>query len=266
MAALARAPGELYSLFSFIALFLFVFAQTALGIIQYDRQTLLNIRSSLRTDFNTDSRSDARGCPLATPLPLSLPTRAGGRSRRKRKRGRRTGILCRTRRRSFSPPLPRILLAKVQSLENKVDELNARIRFQRDVQSCSPRQHQTASHRPAPPPTARTGLWTPEDKSRALEVLYETINGLENVHPEAAFILVEDFNRANLKKVLPKYYQHIKFPTRGEQTLDHCYTTVKDSYKPLPRPAFCKADHTSVLLLLLCESSHFKTVLNPQTG
>ena len=58
------------------------------------------------------------------------------------------------------------------------------------------------------------------DKSRALEVLYKTINGLENVHPEAVFIVAGDFNRANLK-VLSKYYQHIKFPTLGEQTLDH---------------------------------------------
>ena len=79
--------------------------------------------------------------------------------------------------------------------------------------------------------------------------MYETINGLENIHPEAVFIVVGDFNRANLKKVLPKYYQHIKFPTRGEQTLDHCYTAIKNSYKPLPRPAFGKADHTSILLL-----------------
>ncbi|KAI4890846.1 hypothetical protein NFI96_032433 [Prochilodus magdalenae] len=55
--------------------------------------------------------------------------------------------------------------------------------------------------------------------------------------------------RANLKMVLPKYYQHIKFPTRGEQILDHCYTTLKDSYNPLPHPAFGKADHTSVLFL-----------------
>ncbi|KAI4875037.1 hypothetical protein NFI96_007081 [Prochilodus magdalenae] len=31
--------------------------------------------------------------------------------------------------------------------------------------------------------------------------------------------------------------------------LDHCYTALKDSYKPLPCPAFGKAGHTSILLL-----------------
>src|SRR4029434_4127848 len=67
------------------------------------------------------------------------------------------------------------------------------------------------------------------DKATALDELYEIINGLENVHPEAAFIVVGDFNRANMKKVLPKYYQHIDFFTRGDQTLDHCYTTFRGS-------------------------------------
>ncbi|KAI4898535.1 hypothetical protein NFI96_016281, partial [Prochilodus magdalenae] len=51
------------------------------------------------------------------------------------------------------------------------------------------------------------------DKSRALKALYETINRLENSHPEAVLIVVWDFNRANLIMVLPKYYQHINFPT-----------------------------------------------------
>ena len=66
---------------------------------------------------------------------------------------------------------------------------------------------------------------------------------------EAAFIVVGDFNRAKMKKVMPKYHQHIDFFTRGDQTLDHCYTAFRDSYKPFHRPAFGKADHTSILLL-----------------
>ncbi|XP_039458566.1 protein NLRC3-like [Oreochromis aureus] len=82
-----------------------------------------------------------------------------------------------------------------------------------------------------------------------MEELYDIITGLENKNPEAAFIVLGDFNRANMKKVLPKYYQHISFPTRGDQTFDHCYTPFKECYKPLPRPAFGKADHCSILLL-----------------
>ena len=87
------------------------------------------------------------------------------------------------------------------------------------------------------------------DKTKALDELYSTINGLEIAQPEAAFIVVGDFNRVNMRKVLPKFHQHINFPTRGDQTLDHCYSTLKDSYKPLPRPAFGKGDHIRILLL-----------------
>lgn len=51
------------------------------------------------------------------------------------------------------------------------------------------------------------------DKMKALDEWYNTINGLEIAHPEAAFIVVGDFNRANMRKGLPKYYQHINIPT-----------------------------------------------------
>lgn len=92
-----------------------------------------------------------------------------------------------------------------------------------------------------------TVVYTPHsNKFLALNELYRIVNGLENSHQEAAFIVLGDFDRTNMKKVLPKYYQHITFPTREEQTLDHCYTLFRDCYKPLPYTAFGKADHPPV--------------------
>ena len=58
-----------------------------------------------------------------------------------------------------------------------------------------------------------------------------------------------DFNHCNLKSVLPKYYQHVSCATRGNKTLDHCYSTIKGAYKSVPRPHFGKSDHSSILLL-----------------
>lgn len=84
-------------------------------------------------------------------------------------------------------------------------------------------------------------------KTQALGELYEIINGLENTHPDAAFIVLGDFNRANM--IGTKFYQHISLPTKGEQILNHCYTPFKDSYKPFLHPAFDKADHSAILLL-----------------
>ncbi|KAK1803599.1 hypothetical protein P4O66_021017 [Electrophorus voltai] len=43
---------------------------------------------------------------------------------------------------------------------------------------------------------------------------------------------------ANLKRAVPNLYQHVTFPTRGNRTLDHCYTPYKDSYKAQAHPPY----------------------------
>ncbi len=52
------------------------------------------------------------------------------------KRGKRAGVLVRLRRRPLRPPLPTILLANVQSLDNKLCELWAHISYQRETRDC----------------------------------------------------------------------------------------------------------------------------------
>ncbi|KAI3356887.1 hypothetical protein L3Q82_003344 [Scortum barcoo] len=53
-----------------------------------------------------------------------------------------------------------------------------------------------------------------------------------------------------MRKVLPRYHQHISCPTRVARThSDHVYTPYADTYKALPRSPFGKSDHASVLLL-----------------
>ncbi len=57
--------------------------------------------------------------------------------RRRKHRGRHAGIRNRLRKRAHNPPLPSILLANVRSLENKMDDLRARISFQQDIRDCN---------------------------------------------------------------------------------------------------------------------------------
>ncbi len=54
----------------------------------------------------------------------------------RRKRGKRAGVLVRLRRRPLPPQLPTILLANVQSLDNKLCELWARISYQQETRDC----------------------------------------------------------------------------------------------------------------------------------
>eukprot|EP00061_Rhincodon_typus_P008391 g30959.t1 len=53
---------------------------------------------------------------------------------------------------------------------------------------------------------------------------------------------------ANLKRVLPKY-DHISFPARGPNILDHCSTTITEAYCSFPCPYFGKSNHSAVFLL-----------------
>ncbi len=55
------------------------------------------------------------------------------RRRIKKHSGKHAGIRKRLRKRAHSPPLPSIILTNVQSLDNKMDDLRARISFQRDI-------------------------------------------------------------------------------------------------------------------------------------
>ncbi len=91
------------------------------------------------------------------------------------------------------------------------------------------------------PPQANT--------DQALKELYRNISEQETAHPDAAFVITGDFNKANFKTIAPKYFQHVTINTRGDRTLDHCYTPFRDAYKSLPHPPFGKSDHSSVLLL-----------------
>ncbi len=86
------------------------------------------------------------------------------------------------------------------------------------------------------------------DTSLALSKLHEELSGYINKHPDAASIIAGDFNKANLRKVMPNFHQHVSCPTRGPNTLDHCYTQFKNAYKARSLPAFGKSDHAAIFL------------------
>ena len=76
------------------------------------------------------------GSFFRTPRAIELISEAAPTHHRWR-RGIWSGLQVRLRRHAHHPPLPSILLINVQSLVNKVDELKARISFQRDIRDCN---------------------------------------------------------------------------------------------------------------------------------
>ncbi len=96
---------------------------------------------------------------------------------------------------------------------------------------------------------------------QALRELYRNISEEETTHPDAAFIITGDFNKANFRTIAPKYFQHITINTRGDRILDHCYSPFRDAYKSLPRPPFCKSDHSSDNTMLVGPIGRYTTGL-----
>ncbi len=300
------APLKLcfYLLFDVFLLFLFTRIMSALFI--YDKRTLLDIGHRY-TNLLQDTLSTNPSWPLE--ILRNTEENKGNLNnprRRKKHRGKHAGICNRLRERARSPPLPSILLANVQSLENKMDDLRARISFQRDIRdcnilcltekwltplvpdtavtpsdnfsvlrmdrtaeagktkgggvffminkkwcdprntsiltrSCSPHlEHLSIICRPFYLPREfssiiATAVYIPPqtDTSLALFKLHDVLSVYFNKHPDAAFIITGDFNKANIRKVMPNFHQHVSCPTRGPNTLDHCYTPFKDAYKPI---------------------------------
>ncbi len=69
----------------------------------------------------------------------------------------------------------------------------------------------------------------PVQTLNALRELYSAISEQQTNNPNGFFIIAGDFNHANLKTVLPKFYQHVNFATMGNNTLDFVYTTEKNA-------------------------------------
>ncbi len=228
------------------------------------------------------------------------------------------------RRCPLRPPLPTILLANVQSLDNKLCELHARISYQRETRDCcvicltetwmsamvpdsvieltgfsvhrSDRMEELTGKsrgggicfyinnswcdernlhsiksfcspdlelymllcRPFWLPREFTAIiitavYIPPQANtdQALKELYRNISEQETAHPDTAFVVTGEFNKANFRTIAPKYFQHITINTRGDRVLDHCYSPFQDAYKSLPHPPFGKSDHSSFCSCLL---------------
>lgn len=116
-------PTQLFSCLSL----LFLYRNT---IVRYDCQALSDIRSIVTNlDFDFNSNSVVPFTPDTIPLFYGLPKRYRRRCRRW------AGILVRPRRGENRPALPYVLLEKVQSLENKRDELRSRVTYRRDLEA-----------------------------------------------------------------------------------------------------------------------------------
>jgi hypothetical protein len=75
----------------------------------------------------------------------------------------------------------------------------------------------------------------------ALKELHWTLCKLETIYPEAAFIIAGDFNKANLRTRLLKFYQHIDCCAGNTLT----FATLPSAMHTRPSPALPSANPTT---------------------
>ncbi|KAI5607308.1 hypothetical protein C0J50_7060 [Silurus asotus] len=168
------------------------------------------------------------------------------------------------------------------SLENKLDNLRARVKFQRDIRDCNLLWFTETWLNPAVPDHAiqpaeffsvyRMDRTLDSGKSRGggvclmvnkhwcdstsiVPLSRSCSPNLELLSIKCRpFYLPREFSSVIVSAVyIPPQADtdtaHITCPTRGERTPDHCYTTLKNGYKAQSRPPFGKSDHAAIFLM-----------------
>ncbi len=136
-AACELAPLKMAFMWFFLPIFTSLFTRVTSAMIMYDKRTLLDIGQRY-TKLIQDTLCTDPAWPLEILRSTEVNKGCLNNTRRRKKHcGKCAGIRIRLRVRAHSPPLPSILLTNVQSLENKMDDLRARISFQRDIRDCN---------------------------------------------------------------------------------------------------------------------------------
>lgn len=101
-----------------------------------------------------------------------------------------------------------------------------------------------------------------------LEYLLKSMSSIEAQFPDSGVILLGDFNKLDTSRLRNnfKLKQIIKFPTRGENTLDLILTNLKDYYEtPIKLPPFGLSDHVTVKVRPLARPEIPKTKISIKT-
>ncbi|KAI3354572.1 hypothetical protein L3Q82_019076, partial [Scortum barcoo] len=169
----------------------------------------------------------------------------------------------------------------VRSLPNKMDELAALTRHQREYRECSlllftetwltaltpdtaaeldGRFHSTSYRHGGQKQGERVVSVPPSaNADAACDVLLSAVSRLQTQHPDALLLISGDFNHASPSSSLPKFTQYVTCHTRDNKTLDLFYANTKEAYHSLPLPPLGRADHNLVHLLPV-----YKTLVHRQ--
>jgi hypothetical protein len=83
----------------------------------------------------------------------------------------------------------------------------------------------------------------------ACEKLVDFMHVQEENYPDAAKVILGDFNRCKVNSHLTSFHQLVKCPTRDNAILDLFFCNVKDAYKVLTKPPLGNSDHILIHMI-----------------
>ena len=95
------------------------------------------------------------------------------------------------------------------------------------------------------------GVYIPPqaNATTAIGALADQITTVDNSNPDSLVLILGDFNHTTLSKELPKYKRQVTCATREGETLDLCYSTIREAYHAVPRAPLGFSDHAMLYLL-----------------
>ena len=81
------------------------------------------------------------------------------------------------------------------------------------------------------------------------EKIWNTVSECQDDKPDAAVLVVGDFNGCHLDKDLAQFYQYVQCKTRSDATLDLCYCNFEGAYKACKLAPLGKSDHNNIYLI-----------------
>lgn len=86
------------------------------------------------------------------------------------------------------------------------------------------------------------------DIKEAGNIIHELVTLTEAKAPDAAKLILGDFNLCCLAEILPVYHQYVSCPTREGACLDLCYGNLEKAYYATALPGLGKSDHNMIRL------------------
>jgi hypothetical protein len=139
IATVLRAPNQLCYFVSYIPHYLYI--KLLLMSLKTEKYRDYSPRTGQIFFFNESNTKDILLPGDQAEIPVIHV------KKRQRYRGRRSGYIVRICRRVSKSPLPSVLLANMQSLENKLDGLRSRLSYQRVIKNCHILLHRVVAER-----------------------------------------------------------------------------------------------------------------------